>query len=70
MAKPFDIAHYRVTSKLGEGGMGEVYRADGTPSGAMITVHRVDEDRGATAQRILNRGGAIEVPFYGCRTLR
>jgi hypothetical protein len=29
--------------------------------GALVTVHGVDEDREASAQKILNREGAIEV---------
>ena len=61
----FSIAHYRITSKLGQGGMGTVYRATDTKLGREAAIKALPERFAGDSGRLDGRGVCASVSTGG-----
>ena len=52
MSPSLSIAHYRITSKIGEGGMGAVYRATDTKLGRDVAIKVLPEAFASDSERL------------------
>ncbi len=55
------IAHYRILSKLGQGGMGEVWRANDTKLGRDVAIKILPESLAQDADRLARFGREAQV---------
>ena len=66
MTPPYTIAHYRILSKLGEGGMGAVYRATDTRLNREVAIKVLPDIFSGNPERLARFERAARPPVASC----